>query len=40
MTGGDAAPSVIGELQADLLSEGRTRFDLKPFRLTRLVGDQ
>jgi hypothetical protein len=39
MTGGDAAPSVIGELQA-LLSEGRTRFDLKPFRLTRLVGDQ
>jgi sarcosine oxidase len=28
--------SVIGELQADLVTEGRTRFDLTPFRLARL----
>ena len=27
--------SAIGELQADLLTEGKTRFDLSPFRLDR-----
>jgi len=27
--------SVIGELQADLLIDGRSRFDLSPFRLAR-----
>lgn len=30
--------SAIGELQADLLMNGRTRFDLKPFSIDRLVG--
>jgi sarcosine oxidase len=29
--------SAIGELQADLLTEGRTRFDLAPFRLARFA---
>ena len=27
--------SAIGELQADLLSTGKTRFDISPFRLDR-----
>jgi sarcosine oxidase len=28
--------SVVGEIQADLVTEGRSRFDLTPFRLSRL----
>jgi sarcosine oxidase len=31
--------SAIGELQAELLTEGRCRFDLTPFRLARFAGD-
>jgi len=31
--------SAIGELHADLLTEGTSRFDLTPFRLERLMGD-
>ena len=27
--------SVVGEIQSDLVSEGRSRFDLTPFRLGR-----
>ena len=29
--------SAIGELQAELVTEGRTRFDLAPFRLSRFT---
>lgn len=29
--------SVIGEIQADLVTEGHSRFDLEPFRISRLV---
>jgi sarcosine oxidase len=29
--------SAIGEVVADLVSEGRSRFDLTPFRLSRLA---
>jgi glycine/D-amino acid oxidase-like deaminating enzyme len=28
--------SVVGEIQADLVTEGRSRFDLTPFKLSRL----
>ncbi|MEO7367753.1 MAG: hypothetical protein ABIZ36_07335, partial [Gemmatimonadaceae bacterium] len=30
--------SAIGELQADLLASGKTRFDISPFRLDRRNG--
>jgi sarcosine oxidase len=30
--------SAIGELQADLLTEGKTAFDLSPFRIGRWIG--
>lgn len=33
---GSKFASVIGEIQADLLTAGRMRFDLTPFRLARL----
>jgi sarcosine oxidase len=29
--------TAIGELQADLLIDGQTRFDLSPFRIARLL---
>jgi glycine/D-amino acid oxidase-like deaminating enzyme len=30
--------SAIGELHADLLTDGSSRFDLQPFRLDRFAG--
>ena len=32
--------SVVGEIQADLVTSGRSRFDLEPFSLTRFKGVQ